>query len=61
LKNAAEQIIFAAKKAVEDLGDEVTANEKANIERATDELQKTAEANGASAEGAGVDAEYTEG
>jgi len=40
LKNEAEQIIFAAKKAVTDLGDEVTDDEKANIEKASDELQK---------------------
>lgn len=40
LKNEAEQIIFAAKKAVEDLGEEVTADEKANIEKASEELQE---------------------
>ena len=40
LKNEAEQIIFAAKKAVTDLGDEVTDEEKANIEKASEELQE---------------------
>ena len=40
LKNEAEQIIFAAKKAVTDLGDEVTEDEKANIEKAAEELQE---------------------
>lgn len=40
LKNEAEQIIFASKKAVEDLGEEVTADEKANIEKASEELQE---------------------
>jgi len=40
LKNEAEQIIFAAKKAVTDLGDEVTEDEKANIEKASEELQE---------------------
>ena len=40
LKNEAEQIIFAAKKAITDLGDEVTADEKANIEKASEELQE---------------------
>lgn len=39
LKNEAEQIIFAAKKAVTDLGDEVTADEKEQIEKASEELQ----------------------
>jgi len=45
LKNEAEQIIFAAKKAVEDLGEEVTADEKANIEKASEELQKALDDN----------------
>ena len=40
LKNEAEQIIFAAKKAVTDLGDEVTEDEKANIESASEALQE---------------------
>ena len=40
LKNEAEQIIFAAKKAVEDLGEEVTADEKENIEKASEALQE---------------------
>jgi molecular chaperone DnaK len=39
VKNEAEQIIFAAKKAVTDLGDEVTADEKEQIEKASEELQ----------------------
>ena len=45
LKNEAEQIIFAAKKAVTDLGDEVTDDEKANIERASEELQEALDNN----------------
>ncbi|MCL1990474.1 MAG: molecular chaperone DnaK [Defluviitaleaceae bacterium] len=45
LKNEAEQIIFAAKKALTDLGDEVTADEKANIEKASEELQKAIDDN----------------
>ena len=40
LRNEAEQIIFAAKKSVEDLGAEVTEEEKTNIENATKELQE---------------------
>ena len=40
LKNEAEQIIFAAKKAITDLGDEVTTDEKANIEKASEELEE---------------------
>jgi len=40
LKNEAEQIIFAAKKAVTDLGDEVTEDEKVNIESASEALQE---------------------
>ena len=40
LKNEAEQIIFAAKKAITDLGDEVTADEKEKIEKASEALQK---------------------
>ena len=39
LRNEAEQIIFAAKKSVEDLGAEVTEEEKTSIEEATKELQ----------------------
>jgi len=40
LRNESEQIIFAAKKAVEDLGDEVTADEKAEIETKSKELEE---------------------
>ena len=40
LRNEAEQIIFAAKKSVEDLGAEVTEEEKTAIENATKELQE---------------------
>ena len=40
LKNEAEQIIFAAKKAVTDLGEEITEEEKLNIESASEALQE---------------------
>ena len=40
LKNEAEQIIFAAKKAVTDLGEEITEDEKLNIESASEALQE---------------------
>ena len=40
LRNEAEQLIFAAKKSVTDLGDEVTADEKANVESAVEALEK---------------------
>ena len=40
LRNEAEQIIFAAKKSVEDLGAEVTEEEKTAVEEATKELQE---------------------
>ena len=40
VRNESEQIIFAAKKAVEDLGDEVTADEKADIEAKSKELEE---------------------
>ena len=40
LRNECEQIIFAAKKSVDDLGTEVTDEEKTNIENATKELQE---------------------
>lgn len=40
LRNECEQIIFAAKKSVDDLGTEVTGEEKTNIENATKELQE---------------------
>ena len=39
LRNEAEQIIFAAKKSVEDLGAEVTEEEKTAVENATKDLQ----------------------
>ena len=45
LKNEAEQMIFATKKAVTDLGDEVTADELSNIEKATEQLQKALDDN----------------
>ena len=40
LRNEAEQLIFAAKKSVTDLGEEVTADEKANVESAVEALEK---------------------
>ena len=40
MRNECEQIIFAAKKSVDDLGTEVTDEEKTNIENATKELQE---------------------
>lgn len=40
LRNECEQIIFAAKKSIDDLGTEVTDEEKTNIENATKELQE---------------------
>lgn len=40
LRNECEQIIFAAKKSVDDLGTEVTDEEKTDIENATKELQE---------------------
>ena len=40
VRNESEQIIFAAKKAVEDLGDEVTSDEKADIEAKSKELEE---------------------
>ncbi len=40
LRNEAEQIIFAAKKSVEDLGAEVTEEEKTAVENATKDLQE---------------------
>ena len=40
LRNECEQIIFVAKKSVDDLGTEVTDEEKTNIENATKELQE---------------------
>ena len=45
LRNESEQIIFAAKKAVEDLGDEVTADEKAEIETKSKELEESLKGN----------------
>ena len=45
LRNESEQIIFAAKKAVEDLGDEVTADEKAEIEAKSKELEEALKGN----------------
>ena len=40
LRNECEQLMFAAKKSVEDLGEEVTEQEKTDIENATKELQE---------------------
>ena len=40
LCNEAEQLIFAAKKSVTELGDEVTAEEKANVESGVEALEK---------------------
>ena len=40
LRNESEQIIFAAKKSVEDLGAEVTEEEKTAVENATKDLQE---------------------
>ena len=45
IKNESEQIIFAAKNAVEDLGDEVTADEKADIEAKSKELEEALKGN----------------
>ncbi len=39
-ENEAEQLIFAAQKSVSELGDEVTAEEKANVESGVEALQK---------------------
>ena len=40
LRNEAEQLIFAAKKSVTELGDEVTAEEKATVESGVEALEK---------------------
>lgn len=40
LRNEAEQLIFAAKKSVTELGDEVTAEEKVNVESGVEALEK---------------------
>ena len=40
VRNESEQIIFAVKKSVEDLGDEVTADEKADIEAKSKALEE---------------------
>ena len=45
LHNECEQIIFAAKKSVEDLGAEVTEEEKEQIEKASKELQEAMDKN----------------
>ncbi len=45
LRNECEQIIFAAKKSVEDLGAEVTEEEKTNIDNATKELEEALKGN----------------
>ena len=45
VRNESEQIIFAAKKAVEDLGAEVTADEKADIEAKSKDLEEALKGN----------------
>ena len=45
IRNESEQIIFAAKKAVEDLGEEVTADEKADIEAKSKALEEALKGN----------------
>ena len=45
VRNESEQIIFAAKKAVEDLGEEVTADEKADIEAKSKALEEALKGN----------------
>lgn len=45
LRNECEQIIFAAKKSVDDLGTEVTDNEKKEIEEKSNALKKALEGN----------------
>ena len=45
VRNESEQMIFGAKKAVEDLGDEVTAEEKADIEAKSKELEEALKGN----------------
>ena len=44
-RNESEQIIFAAEKACKDLGDEVTADEKADIDAKIADLKKALEGN----------------
>lgn len=43
VRNEADQMIFAAKKSLEELGDEATAEEKADIEAKSDALKKALE------------------
>ncbi len=45
LKNEASSLIFTAKKAVTDLGENVTEDEKTNVETLSDELQKALDEN----------------
>ena len=45
VRNESEQIIFAVKKSVEDLGDEVTADEKADIEAKSKALEEALKGN----------------
>lgn len=45
LKNEASHLIFSAKKAVKDLGDNVTDDEKKKVETLSDELQKAIDDN----------------
>ena len=44
-RNEAEQIIFSVKKSIEDLGDEVTADEKTNIESKIKDLEAALQGN----------------
>ena len=45
VRNEAEQIIFSVKKSIEDLGDEVTADEKTNIESKIKDLEAALQGN----------------
>ena len=45
IKNNADNMIYQSEKALKDAGDQVTAEEKAAVEKAVDELKKAVEAN----------------
>ena len=45
LRNEADQVIFSVKKAVEDLGSEVTEQEKKDVDEKTEALKKALEGN----------------
>jgi molecular chaperone DnaK len=45
LRNEADQVIFTVKKAVEDLGSEVTEQEKKDVDEKTEALKKALEGN----------------